>query len=383
MYRHIFIHRIKCLVRDKQMVFWTFLFPLVLSTLFYLALSNVYSGEQFKAINIAVVDNAEYQKEATFQSALDSVTEGKNSSENKGLFNVTVTTQEEADQLLENNKIIGYIFFDQGAHLMVKDSGLNQTIIKSFLDNYLQMRSTATMILTEQPQAAAALSVDMANQQSYLQEVPAGKAEPNTILNFYYALIAMACMYGSFWGLKEVSAVQADISPQGARVNMAPAHKLKVFGSAICAATAVQFVSLLILLLYLSLVIKVDFGSQLGYIVLTCFAGCLMGVSFGALVAAVVKKSEGIKVAVLISVSMLLSFLSGLMSSDVKYMVNKAFPLVAYINPANLVTDAFYSLYYYSTYHRFFINIALLFGFAALFYLIVYFVMRRQKYASL
>lgn len=384
MFWHIFSHRLKCLIRDRQMVFWTFFFPIVLATLFNLAFANLLSSEQFETIKIAVVDNSEYQNDASFKSALDSVSKSQASTDGKALFNVTqASTKERADELLENNKIEGYIVFDGGPRLVVKESGLNQTIIKEFLDNYLQSTATAQTVISQNPAAAAALTADLQNQKSFLKAVPVGKAEPNTILNYYYALIAMACMYGGFWGLKEVTAVQADLSPQGARVNLAPVHKLKVFGYSLCASMVIELISIAFLLLYLSLALKVSFGNQLGYIMLTCFAGCLMGVSWGAMIGAVIKKKEGVKIAVLIAVSMLCSFLSGMMSDQIKYWVAQTLPVLAYINPANLVTDAFYSLYYYDTYSRFFTNIGLLFAFSILCYFIVYFIMRRQKYASL
>jgi ABC-2 type transport system permease protein len=63
--------------------------------------------------------------------------------------------------------------------------------------------------------------------------------------------------------------------------------------------------------------------------------------------------------------------------------MQKYVPVAAFLNPANAITDSFYSLYYYDTNTRFFSNIAILLGFSAVFYLGVYFVMRRQRYESI
>jgi len=108
-----------------------------------------------------------------------------------------------------------------------------------------------------------------------------------------------------------------------------------------------------------------------------------MGVSFGALIGASNTKSENFKSALSTAISLTFSFLAGMMMVNVKYIVTHAVPALAWLNPANLITDAFYSLYYYDTYERFYLNIGLLFAFAAVFYLIVYFITRRQKYASI
>ncbi len=382
MFFHIFVNRCKCMIRDKELMFWTLMFPIVLASLFGLTLKNTSSEDMFNKINIAVVDNAEYQRNTAFQSALSAVSDAIHSGDSS-LFNVTLSTPEQAAELLKNNKIAGYIVFDGEAQLVVRESGISQTIIKEFLDDYTHRYTTISTIVKQNPHALPTLMAYAMENQNYLKEVSPTQAEPNTTLNYYYALVAMACLYGSFWGMKEVSAVQANLSPQGARVSLAPTHKLKIFGYSLCAAAIVHLVSIFILIAYLSLVLKVDFGSDLLYVLLACVAGSLMGVSMGALIGALIKKSEGIKSAVLVSVSMIFSFLAGLMMVDMKYIVTHAIPVMAYINPANLITDAFYSLYYFDTYSRYFMNIGLLCGFTVIFYLIVYLVLRRQRYASL
>jgi ABC-2 type transport system permease protein len=192
----------------------------------------------------------------------------------------------------------------------------------------------------------------------------------------------MACLFGGFWGRKEMEDIQAYLSPLGARLNLAPVHKLKAFGYSLCAAVLVDFLSLAVLIAYLGLVMNVDFGGQIGYVIATCFAGSLVGVSFGALLTAF-KGSLQLKTAVMITVNIVMSFLAGMMVADIKYTVTHAVPLLAYINPANLISDALYSLYYYSSHARFFLNFGLLLGFAAVFYLCVYLIIRRQKYASI
>jgi ABC-2 type transport system permease protein len=156
-----------------------------------------------------------------------------------------------------------------------------------------------------------------------------------------------------------------------------------VFGYALCVATAVQFAVILVQISYITLVLKVDFGNRLGYILLTCLIGCFTGVSFGAMIGAAVKKSEGIKTAVLIAVSMALSFLSGMMMIDLKYIIKERYPLLSFLNPSNLITDAFYSLYYFDSLNRYFVNISLLVVYSIIFYAVTYFILRRQKYASL
>ena len=65
------------------------------------------------------------------------------------------------------------------------------------------------------------------------------------------------------------------------------------------------------------------------------------------------------------------------------YYVQQYVPVLGYLNPANLIADAFYSLYYYDALGRYFINIALLWAFSAVLCAVTCIVMRRKTYASL
>ena len=66
-----------------------------------------------------------------------------------------------------------------------------------------------------------------------------------------------------------------------------------------------------------------------------------------------------------------------------KYIVDKNIPLLNKINPANMVTDGFYSLYYYDTLDRYIFNIISLLVFSSILLIISGLVLRRQKYDSI
>jgi ABC-2 type transport system permease protein len=72
-----------------------------------------------------------------------------------------------------------------------------------------------------------------------------------------------------------------------------------------------------------------------------------------------------------------------MMYQDMKYIIATNAPIVAYLNPVNLLTDAFYSLYYYDTYTRYALNMGILGAFIVVFCAATYMIIRRQKYASL
>lgn len=380
MFKHIFVTRIKCLLRDKQLVFWSLMFPIVLATLFKVAFANLSANEIFKPINIAVVNSNYYNENVGFKGAINGVSkddEGK-------LFNVTNTSEKNAEELLKNSKIDGYVYLNPEINLIVKSEGLNQTVIKSFLDDYKESANAIASIVVSNPNANHAnLVKDATAFKDYTREISPSKGKPNTTLNYFYALLAMACLYGGFSGLKEITDIQGDLSKRAARINMAPVHKMKMFIYSLCAAFSIQFIEILIVISYLHFALKIDFGNQLFYILLLCFVGCATGISLGTMISALIKKSEGLKIGVLIGSTMIGSFLSGMMYADMKYLVEKSMPILSYINPAALITDGFYALYYYNNHQRFLLNISILSLLSVVFCLTTYFIIRRQKYASI
>jgi ABC-2 type transport system permease protein len=361
-------------------MFWSFIFPIFLATLFKIAFSNIYSNENFKAIDVVVISNASYEKNQSFKKAIELVS----SDEKEKLFNVTYAEEKNAEELLKSGKIEGYFYLDPEIKLVVKSSSIKATVIKTFLDNYKQSESTIEAVIKENPKAAIDdLIKDVSSFKEYTKEVSPSRGKPNTMLNYFYTIIAMACLYGSFLGLNEVNDIQGNLSKKAARINVAPVHKVKVFLYSLLAALIIQFIETLLLLAYLYWGLKVDFGNQIPYIILLCFVGSAAGISLGTMVSSLIKRGEGVKIAVLIGVSNIACFLAGMYYSNMKYIVEKNVPILSYINPATLITDGIYTLYYYNSHERYFINISLLSILSILFCFITYLNIRREKYASI
>ena len=104
-----------------------------------------------------------------------------------------------------------------------------------------------------------------------------------------------------------------------------------------------------------------------------------MGVAVGTLI----KSNENTKTGILLSITMFGCFLSGMMGITMKYIVDKNIPILNKINPANMITDGFYSLYYYDTLDRYYFNIVSLLIFAMIAVVISYFSLRKQKFEKI
>ena len=80
---------------------------------------------------------------------------------------------------------------------------------------------------------------------------------------------------------------------------------------------------------------------------------------------------------------MLGSFLSGMMGITLKYYIDRFVPFINKINPAAMITDGFYALYYYTNLNRYWFNIISLLIFSFILIVISFIQLRRQKYDSI
>lgn len=373
----LYITRLKCLVRNKENMFWSFLFPILLATCFFFAFNNLWSAETFETIPIA------YDNEGAAEDPLKDAMKKAKMSEGTPLFSITYTDQEAAKKLLEEDEIKAYIVGSKEPMLYVKKNGINETIVKAFLDSYRQTLNSIETIAANHPESLQqGLIEEITEFESFVYE-PKDQKKPDEILIFFYALLAYTCLFAANGGLEEVINIQADQSYRGARVNISPVHKLRLFLINLSAGFTVHCVSILVLFIYMYYVINVKFGENLLLTFLICLLGSLAGIAMGATIGLYVKKKADVKEAILTFVVLGGGFLSGMMITDIKYMISEKLPILGYINPVNLVSDSLYSLYYYETYDRFIFNCLCLGILTILFGILSYLGLRRRSYASI
>ena len=375
MFAHIFLYRIKSLLRQRSLVFWTLIFPIALATFFNISLGNIKSVNDFDPIPVALVQDSAFPE---LTDTMKGLSEGDHR-----LFDLTVTDTQTALNLLKESQISGYIVPGDTPTLVVTKTGLNQSILKNFIDQYTHNALAMQDIAVHHPESIPDLLTAMGASQNYVKEVSVTQRSTDPTLIYFYALIAMSCLYGSMYGLEEVNRVQANLTPHAARLNVAPVHKLKVFAAGMSAAILIHYTGLLALLGYMQFILDINFGDNVFYVALILFIGSILGISMGSVISAVVKKSEGIKMAVVLLISMVGSFLAGMMIGEVKYYIAQKLPILGYLNPANLLSDALYALYYYDTHTRLYINLAGMSIFALVFCSATYLLIRGRKYASL
>ena len=393
MFIHNFKYSLKTLFRNKALIFWTFAFPIILGTFFNMAFSNIESSEKLDIINIAIIKNDDFNNNEIFKTAFEELSDKNNDDR---LFETRYTTEEEAKKLLEDEEIVGYMkLVNDEPKLTFTTSGINETIFKYVSEEIAQTSNIIKYLSEEEIKKEMIAGNYNIDYESIYNRVIELTEEDNVRLNNvsnsnlsytmieFYTLIAMACLYGGILGAVAINQNLANMTNQGKRVSVSPTSKGKIILSSVLASYITQLVGVALLFLYTIFVLKVDYGNKLGLDIALAMAGSLAGLSLGVAVATTIKSNDNVKTGIIIAITMLGCFLSGMMGITMKYIIDKNIPIINKLNPASMITDGFYSLYYYDTLDRYIFDIGSLLIFALILIAISYISLRRQKYDSI
>lgn len=352
MFTHNLKYFYKILTKNKGLIFWVLLFPLILGTFFYMAFKDIENNETFHPFSIAVVNN----NSNIFKNVLDN---------SKDIFDkIYYVDINNAKELLSNKKITGIIDMSSGKPVVyVNTSGINETILKNFIDEFNTKESINFNTYNNK-------IINISNDNlSY------------TMIEFY-TLIAMTALYGGSLSIYIINKILPNMSSMGKRISIAPVKKKTIILSGSLASLVVLITSLTILFIYTIFILHVDYGNHFTLVLLLALLGSISGITLGLFIGTILKFNENTKSGILIGLTMFLSFLSGMMGITMKYVIDKNIPILNIINPANMITDGLYSLYYYDTFNRYIFDILSLFIFSIILIFISSIILRRQKYDS-
>ena len=389
MFLHNLKYSLKTLFRSKALIFWTFAFPIILGTFFKMAFSDIENSEKLDIIDIAIVDNNNFNNDIVFKNTFKELSD-KNS-ENY-MFNVKYTTLDECKKLLEEEKVSAYILFnDDDINVSVNKSGINETVTKYVIDEVQSKKVILTNIITKELESnnymvnyeeiVSLANNIMNNSKAKFKDISRSNLS-YTMIEFY-TLIAMSCLYGSMLSMYIINYILPNMNSVGKRISVSGIKKLSLLISSLISSYIVQVVGIFILFIYTIFVLKVDYGNNIDKVILLMLTGSFAGLSLGVLVSSLIKTNENAKTGILVGITMLMCFMSGMMGITMKYIIDKNVRVLNLINPASMITDGFYSLYYYDTFNRYYFNVISLLIFSVIMLLISYSSLRRQRYDSI
>ena len=370
------------LMRNKANLFWILVFPIVLGCFFKIAFSNITASESFHTIPVAVVegDNAD-------ATAFHTMIEQLSGDSEDAMLSATFCDDKKARTLLEKGKVDGIFYTTDTVELAVNsdlsDASINQSILQSLLTQYYLNRDLIVQILTTNPGNIESLVESIGQSVDTRKEVSLTRNNIDTYDQYFYNLIAMACLYTAMGGINLAINNSANLSSLAARKTIAPAKRAALIGTELLAIILFESLLNMVSFLFIVTVLEIHMTTHLGLALLTILISTTFSITFGMFLGCVGPKSEGGKTGLMFAVVMPLCFLSGLMMGTMRMVVEKYAPFVNRINPAALISDSFYALNNYDTLTRYTGNILTLLLMTALFLIISILVTRRNTYASL
>lgn len=368
---------VKVKVHNFQMIFWPLVFPLLLGTFFYFAIGNVKTSD-FETVPTAVVVQSHSVGEQAFLNFLHSLESNGNH-----VIKTKRMQENEAVKALKAKKVSGIYYVGKTETLTVAGTGMKESILQSLLQSYENGKQTMENVASVHPEGLKAAGAKLTDYQDFVKEVSLGGKTINGTAQFFYVLIAMACLYGCFIGFGSAIALQANLSALGARRCATPTHKLKLILSEMLTSFGIHFINVTILLIYLKYILHMEFGGKMPQMLIISLMGCIIGVSIGIFISSILKQGEGLKLSILLAISMGCSFMAGMMSLDIKFKVDKFCPIINKVNPAAVISDAFYCVNVYDDPVRLRMDLLTLLILSVVLITGTFLVVRRERYDSI
>lgn len=319
-------------------MFWALAFPLILSIFFNISFGKDAFDDVFEKVPTALVKvQTDEGADENFQKYLAEF--------DGDMLEIKEMSEEKALKQLADGKVEGIFYSD--VSLSVSSNGIIPSILETILDSYVKNEAMLTEIAKEHPERMADAVLALSEYREMTEDTTVGGRSLDTGIAFFFALMGMTCLYGCFPGIQTMMETRANLSALGARQCISPTNKLKRIVANCVVTYAVQFVNCVLVLCFVKYVLGVDFGGSMGGMMLICLLGSMIGVSLGIVVGAGGKMGEGPKIGILLAISMTSCFMGGLMSPDVKTKIGLAVPVINRINPASVISDAFYCLNVY------------------------------------
>ena len=372
-------YRMKTMLRQRSLLFWSLAFPIILGMLFYFMFGSINDLEQFREVPVGIL-----KKEALPEGFIQMMKEVKTEND-VPLFEIKeYSDQKKAEEALQAEKIYGIIRQEKELSLIVKTSDNYSSLIKTFLDQYRENSTLIGQNAAKDPQKTADFVRNITDDTSVkIREIPLKGTDKDPYAQYFYALIAMTCLIGTMVGMHNGNDIQADLTAVGARRNVAPTPKLRQVLYDFIASYILYCIIVAIVVAVCVFVYGQDFGQNGCLVLVGGWIGSFTALAIGEMIALFIKGPVQKKEGVCVAVFMISSFLAGLQWGDITYILEEKCPVINRINPGTLIVNGFKSLSVYGDSKSYLINMVTLtlIGIACM--AICIWKLRRARYESI
>lgn len=186
MFWHAFYYYLKSILRQKETLCWTLLFPIALGTLFFAAFSGLSEDESLNTIPVAAVLEEE-------DIALKSLLTVLGEPGEEQFLEVTYATKEEALSLLEQKKIIGILHGGKPATLSVSaqmdNMQMEQSILSALVDQYNAIYDGIENVAMTNPEKVEVVIRKLSEETNYNEEITYTDGTMDEMVSYFFNLI--------------------------------------------------------------------------------------------------------------------------------------------------------------------------------------------------
>ena len=302
---NIAIKEIKQSLRDKKNMTVMTLFPIVLIIILGAAFSSVMSS----SIDLGKIEVLYTVKsKGTISDSFESLQKDLNS------YDVVFTEEEDIEEgksSIQNSKYACYIIIDNISKeitLYKNDRyDFNASFVEGILDTFKQRYNVIAEIAAVNPQVIPQVLKEDTTKYVTLESLDS-KKQPRAIDYYGVAMTSLFVLYAAMtaaFGIKQEQTLKT-----GNRMKVSPVTRGEVFTGKVLGFWIVTIIQIGVVILFSKYAMKVEWGNNIGVIILILLSEILFAVSIGTAVS-LYTKSEGAMSGILNLIIPIIAFLGG------------------------------------------------------------------------
>ncbi|NLY20423.1 MAG: ABC transporter permease [Tissierellia bacterium] len=297
-------YEVLLLFRSKSFLFWTVAFPLLLAIFYKFAFGNLLIKDEFETINVGIESNS-YLKYVFDEIEI-----------------INPVVMDDISDISERDDID--VSVDSELNMYVKGRGINETIVKSIVDQIIEMNEL------KMPIDSYDFTKSYVNQHN---------EEENGLLLSFYMLVAMFSFYSAFSTNGVATQSKGELSVLGMRKDISALKRVYFIIPTLMANIAINMTMNFLLIVFIENVLDVRLINNLSLTVFLILFGNIFGASFGLFLGSLNIANRGLKDTIIRGFMLLAAGLNGMTGPDVKLIIDNNFPIINKFNPIGVLTD--------------------------------------------
>lgn len=273
---NIFLKELKQTFRDFRMFIFMLAFPIVFMLVLGTALSNAFNTSKISIDDIHVL----YKNEANNELS-QSFDAFKKEVGKSGIHFKRATDDADGKKEVKQNKYDGYVVIaNNGVHLYESDrnsieGNIIQGAMTAFVDKY-----NVAMAVAKVDSSQVETVLASTHSKPYIKETSLHAAKSPGAMDYY--AIAMTTMIAFYAALNGTSLMDGErVRNTANRLLASPVRKSEIFLGKVFGSIVVNFLFIVVVVLFSKFVFKANWGDHLGSVFLVLLTEILMAVSFG------------------------------------------------------------------------------------------------------